>query len=62
MDLLEDRLTSYSRDHKYLPAIRAAVRLAKKTLNRYYELTDTSSVYRIAMSMDFIIALYLSDC
>ncbi|KAJ8579264.1 hypothetical protein M405DRAFT_754714, partial [Rhizopogon salebrosus TDB-379] len=49
MDLIDDKLTSYSHDHKYLPAIRAAVRLAKKTLNRYYELTDTSEVYRIAM-------------
>jgi hypothetical protein len=31
------------------PAIRAAVQLAKKTLNRYYSLTDSSEVYRIAM-------------
>ncbi|KAG1853540.1 hypothetical protein C8R48DRAFT_558143, partial [Suillus tomentosus] len=49
MDLIDDKLTSYSQDRKYLPAIRAAVCLAKKTLNRYYELTDTSEVYRIAM-------------
>jgi hypothetical protein len=60
MDLLEDKLTSYSRDHKYLPAIRAAVRLAKKTLNRYYELTDTSAVYRIAMGMIFYYCLISS--
>ncbi|KAG2740021.1 hypothetical protein P692DRAFT_201661585, partial [Suillus brevipes Sb2] len=31
------------------PAIRAALGLAKRTLNRYYSLTDTSKVYRIAM-------------
>jgi hypothetical protein len=49
MDLIHDELTSYSRNPKYLPAIRAAVYLANKTLNRYYELTDTSEVYRIAM-------------
>ncbi|KAG1895975.1 uncharacterized protein F5891DRAFT_959346 [Suillus fuscotomentosus] len=49
MDLIDDKLTSYLQDHKYLPAIRAAVCLAKKTVNRYYELTDTSEVYRIAM-------------
>lgn len=30
-------------------AIRAAIRLAKKTLNRYYSLTDASNLYRIAM-------------
>ncbi|KAG1765575.1 hypothetical protein EDD22DRAFT_766221, partial [Suillus occidentalis] len=31
------------------PAIRAALGLAKRTLNRYYSLTDKSEVYRIAM-------------
>ncbi|KAG2109988.1 uncharacterized protein F5147DRAFT_772829 [Suillus discolor] len=49
MDLIHNELTSYSCHPKYLPAIQAAVHLAKKTLNRYYELTDTSEVYRIAM-------------
>ncbi|KAG2050836.1 hypothetical protein BDR06DRAFT_825403, partial [Suillus hirtellus] len=49
MDLIDDKLTSYLQDHKYLLAIHAAVCLAKKTLNRYYELTDTSEVYCIAM-------------
>ncbi|KAG2090998.1 uncharacterized protein F5147DRAFT_527212, partial [Suillus discolor] len=49
MDLMDEKLTTYSLDDKYLPAIRAAVGLAKKTLNRYYQLTDHSDVYRIAM-------------
>ena len=31
------------------PAIRAAIEVAKKTLNRYYTLTDLSELYRIAM-------------
>ena len=31
------------------PAIRAAVGLAKKTLNKYYECTDASKLYHIAM-------------
>lgn len=31
------------------PAIRAALGLAKKTLNRYYSLTDSSNLYCIAM-------------
>lgn len=30
-------------------AIRAAIHIAKKTLNRYYSLTDSAEVYRIAM-------------
>ena len=36
------------------PAIRAAVRAAKATLNRYYSLTDTYDLYRIAMGTWFI--------
>ncbi|KAJ8585007.1 hypothetical protein M405DRAFT_689425, partial [Rhizopogon salebrosus TDB-379] len=51
MDHVDKMLTSYSRNKKYLPSIRAAVRLAKNTLNRYYELTDSSETYRIAMGM-----------
>ncbi|KIM60354.1 hypothetical protein SCLCIDRAFT_124411, partial [Scleroderma citrinum Foug A] len=31
------------------PAIRATVGLAKKTLNKYYECTDASKLYRIAI-------------
>jgi hypothetical protein len=41
---------------KKSPAIRAALGIAKKTLNRYYSLTDASETYRIAMgasSRDF---------
>ncbi|KAG1904943.1 uncharacterized protein F5891DRAFT_944607 [Suillus fuscotomentosus] len=49
MDLIHETLTSYSGNQKYCASIRAAVRLAKKTLNRYYELTDKSKVYRIAI-------------
>ncbi|KAG1872024.1 hypothetical protein C8R48DRAFT_595800 [Suillus tomentosus] len=49
MDLIDERLTNYSHNRKYLPAICAAVNLAKRTLNRYYQLTDSSEVYRIAM-------------
>ncbi|KIK33084.1 hypothetical protein CY34DRAFT_31394, partial [Suillus luteus UH-Slu-Lm8-n1] len=49
MDHVDKMLTSYSCNKKYLPSIRSAVRLAKKTLNRYYQLTDKSHTYRIAM-------------
>jgi hypothetical protein len=35
------------------PAIHTALHLAKKTLNRYYSLTDKSETYRIAMGMFF---------
>ncbi|KAF6741083.1 hypothetical protein DFP72DRAFT_835320 [Ephemerocybe angulata] len=49
MDHIDDVLTTQSIDAKYLPAIRAACALSKKTLNRYYEKTDMSKTYRLAM-------------
>ena len=62
MDHVDNMLTSYSRNKKYLPSIRAAVRLAKNTLNRYYELTDSLETYRIAMGMYlFNIFLFCTD-
>jgi hypothetical protein len=36
------------------PAVRAAIEVAKKTLNRYYSLTDLSELYRIAMSASML--------
>ncbi|KAG1783140.1 hypothetical protein EV702DRAFT_959578, partial [Suillus placidus] len=49
MDLIDERLTTYSHDTKFLLSIHSAVGLAKKTLDRYYQLMDKSEVYRIAM-------------
>jgi hypothetical protein len=45
----------------YDPAIHTALAMAKKTLNRYYMLTDTSEMYRIAMGTynDQFLMLYL---
>ena len=43
---------------KYKPSIWASLNLAKKTLNCYYNLTDASEVYRIAMGM-FLLLLYI---
>jgi hypothetical protein len=42
-------LASQNVDKQYDPAIRAALAVAKKTLNRYYMLTDASETYRITM-------------
>ncbi len=50
MDEINDRLTAQANNDKYSLAIRAALGLAKKTLNRYYSRTDESEAYRIAMS------------
>ncbi|KAF9222116.1 hypothetical protein BS17DRAFT_709197 [Gyrodon lividus] len=49
MDLIDEKLTTYSLNPKYSPAICATVGLAKRTLNWYYQLTDSTEVYRIAM-------------
>ncbi|KAF9223254.1 hypothetical protein BS17DRAFT_817581 [Gyrodon lividus] len=42
MDLIDEKLTTYSLNPKYSPALRAAVGLAKQTLNQYYQLTDST--------------------
>jgi len=49
MDVIDDRLDTDSKSPSLRSSIREAARLAKKTLNRYYEKTDYSNVYRIAM-------------
>ncbi|KIM54666.1 hypothetical protein SCLCIDRAFT_136245, partial [Scleroderma citrinum Foug A] len=49
MDHIDHKLETYSRNKTYLPSIRTAASLAKKTCNRYYAYTDKSEVYRIAM-------------
>lgn len=50
MDFIDETFTNGILNEKTLdPAIRTAIKLAKKTLNRYYGLTDASEVYRIAM-------------
>jgi hypothetical protein len=49
MDHIDEHLASAAINQKYDPAIRAAVAIGKKTLNRYYDRTDHSELYRIAM-------------
>jgi hypothetical protein len=50
MDHIDAHLATASQDLKYSPAIRASLALGKTLLNKYYNLTDDSEVYRIAMS------------
>jgi len=49
MDHIDEYLATASQNVKYSEAIRAALALGKRTLNRYYDKTDHSEVYRIAM-------------
>ncbi len=55
MDHIDEHLASACIDDKYDPAIRAAVAIGKKTLNRYYDRTDHLELYRIVMSKFSII-------
>ncbi|TFK59864.1 hypothetical protein BDN72DRAFT_744234, partial [Pluteus cervinus] len=49
IDTIDETFTNSIRDDDLNPAIRSALILAKRTLNKYYSLTDQSAAYRIAM-------------
>lgn len=51
MDHIDNTLTNYTRPGQTAlsDSISSALRLAKKTLNRYYKISDLSATYRIAM-------------
>jgi hypothetical protein len=58
MDMIDEKLTNDSLDRsKFDTSIRASLGLAKKTLNRYYNMTDWSELYRIAMGMYFLLII-----
>ena len=48
MDHIDAHLATATQNINYSP-IRAALAIGKQTLNRYYNKTDLSEVYRIAM-------------
>jgi hypothetical protein len=54
MDHIDEHLATAAIDNKYSLAIKAALAVGKKTLNRYYDKTDQSEVFRIAMGMTFL--------
>jgi hypothetical protein len=49
IDHIDEMLTSHRSNISLNPAVQSALALGKKTLDRYYSLTDSSDVYRIAM-------------
>ena len=53
MDHIDEHLATAAIGNTYPLAIKAALAIGKKTLNRYYNKTDHSEVYRIAMGMLF---------
>jgi hypothetical protein len=61
MDTIDEILTINALSSKYSVAIHAALSVGKKTLNCYYQKTDLSETYRIAMGMYyfFVFQMYL---
>jgi hypothetical protein len=54
MDHIDEHLAMAATNCIYPLAIKAAIAIGKKTLNRYYNQTDHSEIYRIAMGTYFI--------
>lgn len=54
MDHIDRVLATASINKKYPWSIQAAVAIGKSVLNKYYDRTDHSEVYRIAMSEYFV--------
>ena len=59
MDHIDEHLTTAAIDNKYSVAIKAALAIGKKTLNWYYDKTDHSKVFRIAMGMIPLVFFFL---
>ena len=51
INYINETFTNGTLDQTLDPAIKAAIGLTKKTLNRYYSLTDSSDLYHITMGM-----------
>jgi hypothetical protein len=51
MDRMHASLHAACNNEDYSAAIRAALKIGRKLLNKYYSITDNSEVYRIAMGM-----------
>lgn len=50
MDLIDEHLATSADGTTLTTSVRSALAIGKRTLNRYYDKTDYSEIYRIAMS------------
>lgn len=55
MDHIDKFLATSALDEKQEPAIQAALSIGKKLLNKYYDMTDHSELYHIAMGAFYIV-------
>jgi len=63
MDHIDEHVTTAATDNKYSLALKAALAIGKKkNLNRYYDKTDHSEVFRIAMGRNFSVVLQYLSC
>lgn len=53
MDHIDNYLATTIRNKSVSTGLKSALALGKRTLNRYYNLTDSSDIYRIAMGTFF---------
>ena len=61
MDHLDEHLANATLNPKYPMSIKAAIAIGKKTLNQYYDKTDHSEVFHIAMGTFILLfTLFLS--
>ena len=58
MDHIDEHLATAATNRIYPLAIKAAIAIGKKTLNRYYNQTNHSEIYRIAMGVCFYYCIY----
>lgn len=59
MDKIDAMLNTFATNASLTAAIRTSCSLGKKLLNKYYERTDSSEIYRIAMGkFSFIFRSY----
>ena len=59
MDHIDKHLATAALNKKYEPPIQAAVAIGKKLLNKYYDMTDHSELYRIAMGIQALHCLLI---
>jgi hypothetical protein len=53
MDHIDEHLATAATSNEYCRPIKAALAIGKKMINRYYDKTDHSEVFRIAMGKWF---------
>ena len=60
MDYIDQQLMNSALNPKYSKLIKTAISLGKWTLNQYYNITDHSEIYQIAMGRFHFVVCLLS--